>query len=118
MENQTHERFFSANQELRNFLRRAQGLVKRREIVSEEELDTISQCHQNLSPEVGDASRSGTLDASLQGEIAEYVRNLRALQGALEKARSVMLARRMQLEAKKRRTDGPQGWVHVRPQTT
>lgn len=118
MENQTHERFYSANQELRDFLRRAEGLAKKRGTVSEEELETISQCLLNLSPEVGDASRSETLDAGLQGEIAEYVKNLRALQGALEKGRSVMLARRMQSEAKNRRSNGHHGWVHVRPQTT
>ena len=118
MEIQTHGRFFSANQELRDFLRRAEGLVKKRGAVSEEELETISQCLLNLSPEVGDASRSETLDAGLQGEIAEYVKNLKAFLGALEKVRSINLARREQLKAAKGQTGGLHGWVHVRPQTT
>src|SRR5882762_2994385 len=110
MEKQTHGRFFSANQELRDFLRRAEGLVKKRGTVSEEELETISQCLLNLSPEVGDASRSETLDASLQREIEEYVKNLKAFLGALEKVRSLMLARREQLKAAKGQTGGLHGW--------
>ena len=118
MENQTHERFFSANQELRDFLRRAEVLVKKRGTVSDEELETISQCLLNLSPGVGDASRSETLDTGLQGEIAEYVKNLKAFLGALEKVRSIKLARRAQLKAPKGQTVGLHGWIHVRPQTT
>jgi hypothetical protein len=118
MENQTHERFFSANQELRDFLRRAEVLVKKRGTVSDEELETISQCLLNLSPEVGDASRSETLDPSLQREIAEYVKNLKAFLCALEKVRSIKLARRAQLKATKGPAGGLHGWVHVRPQTT
>ena len=118
MENKTHERFFSANQELRDFLRRAEVLVKKRGIVSDEELETISQCLLNLSAGVGDASRSEKLDTGLQGEIAEYVKNLKAFLGALEKVRSIMLARRAQLKAAKGQTGALHGWGHVRPQTT
>ena len=118
MENQTHSRFFSANQELRDFLRRAEVLVKKRGTVSDEELETISQCLLNLSPGVGDASRGETLDTGLQCEIAEYVKNLKAFLGALEKVRSINLARREQLKAAKGQTVGLHGWVHVRPQTT
>jgi hypothetical protein len=95
MENQMHARFLFANQELRDFRRRAEGLVKKRGTVTEEELKTISQCLLNLSPEVGDASRSETLDSNLQSEIAEYVRNLKAFLGALERVRSIMLTRRI-----------------------
>jgi hypothetical protein len=118
MENQTHERFFSANQELRDFLRRAEVLVKKLGTVSDEELETISQCLLNLSPAVGDASRSETLDTGLQGEIAEYVKNLKAFLGALERVRSMKLARRAQLKAANGQTGGLRGWIHVRPQTT
>jgi hypothetical protein len=118
MENQTHARFLSANQELRDFLRRAERLVKKRGTASEEELKTISQCLLNLSPEVGDASRSETLDTGLQSEIAEYVKNLKALLGALEKVRNVMLARHVELEASKPRRRGPQGWRNLHPQVT
>jgi hypothetical protein len=118
MENQTHGRFFLANQELRDFLRRAEVLAKKRGTVSDEELETISQCLLNLSPGVGDAARGETLDSGLQGEIAEYVKNLKAFLGALEKVRSIMLARRAQLKAPKGQTAGLHGWIHVRPQTT
>jgi hypothetical protein len=118
MENKTHERFFSATQQLRDFLRRAEVLVKKRGTVSDEELETILQCLLNLSPGVGDASRSEKLDTGLQREIAEYVKNLKAFLGALEKVRSIMLARRAQLKAAKGQTGGLHGWVHPRPQTT
>jgi len=118
MENQTHGRFSLANQELRDFLRRAEVLVRKRGTVSDEELQTISQCLLNLSPGVGDASRSETLDTGLQGEIAEYVRNLKAFLGALEKVRSIKLARRAQLKAPNGQTSGLHGWIHVRPQST
>lgn len=118
MENQTHERFCSANQLLLDYLRRAEVLAKKRGTVSDEELETLSQCLLNLSPEVGDASRSEMLDSSLQREIAEYVKNLKAFLAALEKVRSIMLVRREQLKAAKGKTNGLHGWVHVRPQTT
>jgi len=71
-----------------------------------------------LAPEIGDASRSETLDTSLQHEIAEYVKNLRALQSVLEKVRCAMLARQVQLEAAKRHMDRLQGWVDLDPETT
>jgi len=73
--------------------------------------ETFSLRLLTLAPEIGDASRSATLDTSLQQEIAEYVKNLRALQGALEKVRCVMLARQVQLGAAKGRMDRLQGWV-------
>ena len=113
MENQTHARFLSANQELRDFLRRAEGMANKAGTVSEEDLEKISLRLMNLGPEVGDASRSETLDAGLLSEVAEYVKNLKALQSALEKVRGVMLARRARLESKKRRPDGLQGWFDV-----
>jgi len=61
MEHQTHARFFSANQELRDFLRRAECLAHGIGTVTEEDLKTISLRLLNLAPEVGDASRSETL---------------------------------------------------------
>jgi hypothetical protein len=118
MQNQMHARFLSANQQLRDFLRRAEALAKKRGTVSQEELKTISRCLLNLSAEVGDASRSETLDTTLQAEIAEYVKNLKAFVSALEKIRSAMVARRVQTEAAKRRTDGLQSWIEPHPQTT
>ncbi len=95
MENQTHARIFSANQELRAFLRRAECLANGPGTVTEEDLNKISLRLMNLAPEIGDASRSETLDTGLQSEVAEYVKNLRALQGALEKVRCITLARKM-----------------------
>jgi hypothetical protein len=118
MNNQIHARFQSANQKLRDFLRRAEGLATRSGTVTESDLKQFSLRLITLAPEIGDASRSATLDTSLQQEIAEYVKNLRALQGALERVRCVMLARQVQLGAAKGRMDGLQGWVDLDPQTT
>jgi septal ring factor EnvC (AmiA/AmiB activator) len=118
MVNQTHARFLSANQELRDFLRRAEGLANKSGTVTERDLKNVSLPLMTLAPEIGDAARSETLDASLQQEIAEYVKNLRALQGALEKVRCVLLARRAQLKAANLHTDGLQRWADLHPQIT
>ena len=106
-----YERFTAANDELRGFLRRVDGLANGTQSVSEGDLRSVSQRIANLGPEVGDASRGATLDQPLQEEIAEYVRNLRALQTALERVRCVMLARKVQLESAKRHVEGVKDWV-------
>lgn len=118
MENQKHERFVAANEELREFLRRVAGLAAGTESISEGDLQSLSQRLSTLAPEVGDASRGETLDAALQDEIAEYVRNLRALQSALEKVRCIMLTRKLQLEQARRHLSGLQNWVNAYTQTT
>ncbi len=86
--------------------------------MNERDLKQFSLRLLTLAPEIGDASRSATLDTSLHQEITEYVKNLRALQGALEKVRCVMLARQVQLGAAKGRMDRLQGWFDLDPQTT
>jgi hypothetical protein len=106
-----YERFTAANDELRGFLRRVDGLANGTQSVSEGDLRSVSQRIANLGPEVGDASRGATLDQPLQEEIAEYVCNLRALQRALERVRCVMLARKVQLESAKRHVEGVKDWV-------
>lgn len=118
MENQMHARFLSANQELRDFLRRVEHLANGAGTVNEDDLQKIAQRLLNLAPEIGDASRSETLNAGLQLEIAEYVKNLQALQGALERVRFVMRARRAQLESAKRHKDGLHTWVNAYHETT
>jgi hypothetical protein len=117
MERLMHKRFFAANQELRGFLRRAEGLAIWSDTVSEEELKTIWHRMLELAPEVKDASACDTLDAELQEEIAAYVKNLKALQQAVETIRCVMLARRAVLDSTRRHLDGLQGWVHAYQQT-
>jgi len=118
METQKHERFLAANQELRDFLKRAEGLTIGTATISEGDLQSLSRRLSNLAPELGDASHSETLDASLRGEVAEYVNNLRALQVSLEKVRCVMLTRKLQIENERRHLVGLQGWVNVYRQTT
>ena len=118
MEYPKHERFVSANQELRGFLNRVDGLATGTCSITEKDLQSLSGRMTNLAPEIGDASRSETLDAGLQQEIAEYVKNLRALQTALEKVRCFMLARKMQIESERRHLVGVQGWVNSYHQTT
>ena len=86
MDSTMHERFQSANQELLCFLQRVDGLAAGTCSFTEKDLRSLSRRLSILAPEVGDASRGETLDAGLQQEIAEYVKNLRALQIALGKS--------------------------------
>jgi hypothetical protein len=108
MEKQKHARFRSANQELRGFLRQAEGLAKKTGTVTAAELETISLSLTNVAPEIGDASRSETLDLTLQSEVGEYVKNLSALQTTVENVRSHVLARRVEWMLKVRFTDRPE----------
>jgi hypothetical protein len=98
MELYKHERFRAANQELWEFLRRVEALASRSGTVTETELKTILDRMLNLAPEVGDASRSETLDGNLLSGIQEYVQNFRALQQAIEKIRCVILGHPLHLE--------------------
>src|ERR1700685_337812 len=118
MDQHKHERFLCANQGLRDFLRRVENLVKGTGTITDGDLRVLSRRLSTLAPEVGDASRSETLDADLRNEVAEYVKNLRALQTALEKVRCIMLARKLQLEGARRHLHGLQGWVNAYSQTT
>lgn len=118
MEPKKHERFLAANEELRDFLRRAEGLADGTTTISPGDLKSLSLRLSNLAPEVGDASQSETLDAGLRSEVAEYVNNLRALQISLEKVRCVMLTRKMQLENERSHLEGVQDWVSAYHQTT
>ena len=118
MDRQKHERFLAANQELREFLGRADGLTSGACSITECELKGLSRRLSTLAPEVGDVSRSETLSADWPEEVAQYVNNLRALRIALEKVRSVMLARKTQIEAQRRHFAGLQSWVKAYQQTT
>jgi predicted nucleic acid-binding Zn-ribbon protein len=118
MEDLKHERFLTANNELRDFLQRVENLVQGCGNITEGDLQAVSRRLANLAPEIGDAAHSETLDASLRHEVAEYVKNLRALQSALEKVRCVMLTRKMQIESQRQHLTGLQGWVNAYQQTT
>jgi len=118
MECHKHERFLSANRELRDFLNRVDGLASGTCSITEKDLQALSRRLSSLAPEIGDASRGETLDTDLQGEIAEYVKNLRALQSGLERVRCFMLTRKLQIESEKRHIEGLQGWVSAYHQTT
>ncbi len=118
MEYQKHERFLAANNELRDFLQRVENLVQGCGNITDGDLQAVSRRLANIAPEIGDAARSETLDAGLRCEVAEYVKNLCALQLALEKVRCVMLARKMQIESQRRHLAGLQGWVSAYHQTT
>jgi hypothetical protein len=118
MENQKQGRFAAANEELSEFLQRVDGLAKGTESITEKDLQSLSQRLSTLAPEVGDASRGETLTPALQNEIANYVKNLCALQIALEKVRCIMLARKIQLDGAKRHLHGLQDWVNAYNQTT
>lgn len=117
MERAKHKRFFAANQELRDLLRRAEGLASWSDTASEEELKAIWHRLLDLAPEVEEGSGCEMLDALLQEEIAAYVKNLRALQQAVETIRCVMLARHAQPQAARLHLHGLEGWVHAYHQT-
>lgn len=118
MELHEHERFQAANQELREFLRRVEDLANGAGTVTEAELKTILDRMLNLAPEVGDSSRSETLDRNLLDGIEEYVRNFRALQRAVEKIRCVISGRRLQLEIAKRHSGSLENWAQTLQQTS
>ncbi len=118
MDQTKHERFLSANQDLRDFLRRVENLANGTDTIADSDLKALSVRLSTLAPEVGDASRGETLDAGLRNEVAEYVKNLRALQIALERVRCIMLGRKVQLDSAKRHLYGLQGWVNAYNQTT
>jgi hypothetical protein len=117
MEQHRHERILSANEDLRGFLRLAEGAANGTCTISEGDFQTLSQRLSNRGFSVGEASRSETLDTGLRIEIAEYVRNLVSLQTALEQVRSVLLGRQMQLETTRRPFEGPQEWANALHQT-
>jgi hypothetical protein len=75
MQNNQHERFLSANEELRDFLQRVEGLASGTCSISERDLQALSRRLLTLAPEIGDASRSETLDANLRNEVADYKRS-------------------------------------------
>ena len=112
-----HERFQAANQELRGFLRRIEAMANGSATVTEAELKTILDRMLTLAPEVGDASRSETLDGNLLGGIEEYVQNFRALQQAIEKIRCVILGR-LHLEIAKRQSGSLENWAQSLQQTS
>ena len=105
IEHQKHEGFAAANEELRGFLRRADNLAANMGSVASGELWSSSQRLLNLDPEVGDAARGETLDADVQNEIAEYVKNLRALQTVLAKVQCIVVARKLQRKSGRRRSE-------------
>jgi hypothetical protein len=105
----THERFLSANKELRAILRRTEGAAKGAFKVTESDFQTLSRRLSNCDFSIGDASRAETLDAELRSELAEYIRNFRAIQQALEKIRVLTLARQLRLETTKPHFDRRNG---------
>jgi hypothetical protein len=105
----THIRFLSANKELRGILRQAEGAAKGACQVTDADFQTFSHRLSNCDFSIGDASRAETLDAELRSELAEYIRNFRAIQQALEKVRVLTLARRMRLETTKPHFDRRNG---------
>ena len=91
VEHHKHERFLSANQELRGFLQLVERVADGACMISDSDLQIMSQRLFIGSPSIGDASRGETLDADLRNGIAEYVTNFLALQTTLEKLRRIML---------------------------
>ena len=98
MEQHKHERFLSANEELRGLMRQAESAANGANPISWGDFQRLSRRLSLRACSIGEASRMETLDTDLQGEIAEYVSNFGALQAALEKLRRVMLGRQMQLQ--------------------
>lgn len=111
------DRFLSANRELRNFLDRVDAMVHGTGDVGPGELRAIGRLLEAMSPEIGEASPAVSGDAPLQGQILEYIGNLRALQVSLEQVRCVMFARLTQIDAARQHMDGLQGWANAYRQT-
>jgi hypothetical protein len=98
MKHKAHDRFLCANDELQGFLRRAEDIASGTCTISHADLQTLSRRLSNCDFSIGEASRAETLDADLRSQLAEYIRNFRAIQQELEKVRVLTLARRMRHE--------------------
>jgi hypothetical protein len=98
LEQHKHQRFLSANEELRGFMRQAESAANGTSLISWGDFQRLTHCLSLRTCSIGEASRMETLDSDLQGEIAEYVSNFGALQASLEKLRRVMLGRQVQLQ--------------------
>ena len=112
MKRPNHGRFIAGNQELREILRRAEKLEKVPGTTNDRNLMKIGIRLLNQTPEIGDASRCETLDRALLDEVAEYVKNLLALQKVIETFRSAPVDRRAPTEAAKGLIDGLNGWIY------
>jgi hypothetical protein len=117
MKDEQHERFQSANHELRDFLDRVSALVQGTGNLGAADLQALSRFLEMMTPEIGAAGCNTTIDAALKAVIAEYKNNLIELQAGLEQVRCVMLARRAQLEAARQHMDAFRGWAHAYRQT-
>ena len=114
MEQHKHERFLSANEELRGLMRQAESAANGTNPSSWGDFQALSNRLSLRACSIGEASRVETLDADLRIRIAEYVRNFRAVQAALETVRRVMLGRQMQFQTTRQNFDGLQGYVNGR----
>jgi hypothetical protein len=118
MDTQRQEQFVVANRELCLFLQRVDGLAHGTESVTEEDMLSLSRRLSTITPQVGDILASQANDEGQPNEIAEYIKNLRALQTALETVRVIMLAQKVHLDGARRHLQGLQGWVNAYQQTT
>lgn len=112
-----HDRFLSANRELRNFLERVDALVHGTSDVGVDELRALGCLLEAMAPEMGEASLAVSVDTVLQAQIQEYIGNLRELQASLEQVRCVMFARLAQIDSARQHIDGFRGWVDAYRQT-
>ena len=114
--NQTrHDRFYYANQLLRRYLRRIEGVLRGTGTICEVDLPELSQRLSNCDFSVGESSRGEILDANLQKEIGEYVTNLLAVQNALERVRRAALTRRRPFRSKNRSRVGSRNIANTFP---
>lgn len=114
----SHDHLLRANRELQEFLKRAEGLVQGRGEIVGDDLRSIGRLLEATTPELGELSRQLANNAEMQALIQEYTSNLRCLQTSLEQIRCVMLARRAQLDAERRRLNRLHGWADAYRRTT
>ncbi len=118
MDRQTYQHFAAANLELGVFLRKVDGLANGTELITEGDLQSLSRRLAELAPEVEGVPFQETPGDGMPNEVSEYVKNLRAVQAALETVHCVMLARKTHLDGARRHLRGLQGWVNAYQQTT
>ena len=117
MPSERYDHLLSANRELRNFLERVDALTQDAADVDASDLRALHRLVDAMAPEICKPSIGDIADAALQSQIQEYRRNLRALQTSLEQVRSVMLARRAQIEIAREHVDHFQNWADAYQQT-
>jgi len=90
----------AANEQLRRSLSRIEEALTGRGTFTPEDVRAIAQPVRAMGPVISGAEQLRAAVPGLQRELELYSRNLRAVDGAFDRLRGLLLARRAQIEAR------------------